>query len=186
MSSKQPPEPHRYRAVKDRPPNFLTGSEDERCWMYEWVSSRLHDEAEIYEWRGTHLEGLFDEEQEETYDGVRAYFDDDAALRAAERGDVEPLRMRHPKIARFINLPPLERGKKWRAVKKRRWPYPPRDRTDRVDLAAAEVAIVRAIWKKHYGRTNQPRGGQLTPADIVALRWDVAPEEVLERLKRAK
>ena len=199
-----------YREVEDRPPKFITRNEAEKRWMFEWVCSRLHDWAEDHEWAGTHLDGLLEEQLEEAYEAVRRGLEDDdvaEALRAAEQGDVEPLRSMYPQIARFIKLPKRADHSTWRKRAERRWPpYPPRApedgveltkeevaeaekaaRRDWIELAVAEAFIVRAIWKGHYDRTNQPqKDGQLTPAEIVAERWGVTPEEVLERLKRLK
>jgi hypothetical protein len=170
--------------VEDKPPKFRTANDDEKRWMHEWVFSRLDDEAGLYEWRGTHLDELFWESLANSYDQIRFNLSEPAAVEAAEQGDIEPLRGMFPQHARFINLPKLRRGRTWKK-KKPKYPFPPRDRRDRLELAVAEERSVRAIWKEHYGRTNQSlKDGQLTPGEIVAERWGLNPEEVIEKLKR--
>jgi len=168
----------------------------------------LHFAPEL---RPPYLRKLLEEQLEEGYEAWRANLSDDAALRAAEAGDIEPLRYRHPKLARFINLPTQLQGKRWTQPEKRRFPYPPatpedgvydfqvhawreftaaekeeakvRGRDDRIELAAAEVDIVRELWKKHYDGKYYRRQGQVTAEDIVAERWDVDSEEVAKRVK---
>jgi hypothetical protein len=204
--------PSFYREVEDKPPEFITRNDVEKRWMFEWTCSRLDDWEEEYEWRGTYLDQLFEDQLNEAYD--RMHDRVSAAIRSANEGDIEPLRElvqqllsplpqvgieRSKAITRFVNLPKLPRGKKWTKPAKRPTPFmPPREGVeqteaeaeaqaykDRIELAAAEAPIVRYIWKEHYDKTNQPaEAGQLTPADIVAERWGVKPEEVLERLKR--
>lgn len=173
--------PSFYKKVDEGPPEFITRNEDEKKLMFEWTVSRLHDWAEANEWSGTRLDR--GESPWSPWTNV------DAALGAAEHGDVEPLRFLFPDLARFINLPTRPDHSPW--PKQKRWPYPPRDgeegRKDRIELAAAETMIVRAIWKKHYVRSNQRKdfkASQWTPEEIVAKRWDVTPDEVRERLKR--
>ncbi len=187
--------PSFYRARADRPENFLTRNKKEKQHMFEWTCSRLHDWAEADEWSGTHLDKIMDEWSAEGIDSVRRWTDVDAAIRFADKGDVEALRHLFQKIARFIHPEPLEVGKH-RPKPARRWPYPPKTERDRIDLAAAETFIVRAIWKNKkpygYGRSNQPSNKKAVelglelwrPEEIVALRWDVTEEQVLERLKR--
>jgi hypothetical protein len=108
------------------------------------------------------------------------------ALQEAEQyGNLEPLRKQYPRLARFISRPPLKPGKHFKKK-------PPDHLTphDRLKEAVFELPRVRAFWKKHYGKTNRPKG-QLTAEEIVAERWDLDAEEVYrrcisrERLKRA-
>ncbi len=178
----------RYRRFDDAPPNFETKNDDEKRWMYEWVYSRLKDRGEPNEggWLGTDLEGLLEEQYEEE---VLVWFHEDLAIEAARRyGDLEPLKARFPKIAEFVNLPTGgPRGSTWRNRKRLRSPYPPRDRRDRIELASAEVAAVRRIWKRRYKQTTQ-RGhdGQLSAYEIVAKRWKVKVDEILHRQRHPR
>jgi hypothetical protein len=108
------------------------------------------------------------------------------ALQEAEQGNLEPLRKQHSGLARFINRPRLEKpGKHF----KKKPPTDPLTPHCRLKEALFELPRVRAFWKKHYGKTNRPKG-QLTAEEIVAERWDLDEEEVYrrrisrERLKR--
>jgi hypothetical protein len=107
------------------------------------------------------------------------------ALQQAEQRNLEPLRKQYPRLARFINLPRLKPGEHFKKK-------PPTDHLTphcRLKEALFELPRVRALWKKHYGKTNRPKG-QLTAEEIVAERWDLDEEEVYrrrisrERLKR--
>jgi hypothetical protein len=185
-----------YREVDDKPPEFITRNANEKRHMFKWVCSRLDDWIEEREWRGTHADEDFDETADQAVEAECAETDVDAALRVAERGNIEPLRRLFPRIARFINLPKREDRSTWTDQTKRLWRDPlnrtPRDhldRTERVELAAAEAIIVRVIWQRHYHQSNQLRdvvNSQWTPEQIVAERWDVKVKEVSERIKRIK
>jgi hypothetical protein len=175
-----------YREKDDKPP-FFAKDEKERRWMYDWVCSRLDDDAAENFWRGTHLDGLLEEEAREVYERIARWGSRAAALRAAHGGDIEPLKARFPDIAEFISRLPMPHGKHRTKPAARRWPYPPspepaEGRRDRIELAVAELAIVRAIWRTYYHRQNRPE--QMKAEEIVAERWGVELEEVAERLKR--
>jgi hypothetical protein len=109
------------------------------------------------------------------------------ALQQAEQGNLEPLRKQYPRLARFINLPKL--NKPGEHFKKK----PPTDHLAphcRLEEALFELPRVRAFWKKHYKKTNRPKG-QLTAEAIVAERWNLDEQEIYKRrisrkrLKRA-
>jgi hypothetical protein len=111
---------------------------------------------------------------------------EELALQQAEQGNLEPLRKRNPRLARFINLPPLKRGEHFKKK-------PPTDHLAphcRLEEALFELKCVHALWKKHYGKTNRPQG-QLRAEEIVAERRGLDADEVhkrrisRERLKRA-
>jgi hypothetical protein len=109
------------------------------------------------------------------------------ALQQAEQGNIEPLQKQYPRLARFINLPKLNKpGEHF----KKKPPTAPLAPHCRLEEALFELPLVRAFWKKHYGKTNRPKG-QLTAEEIVAERWGLDEEEVYkrrisrERLKRA-
>jgi len=98
------------------------------------------------------------------------------ALQQAEQGNLEPLRKLHPGLARFINKPLLKRGEHFG----KKLSDDPVALRCRLEEALAELPRVRAIWKKHYGKTNR-QGGQLTAEEIVAARWGLDEEEVRKR-----
>jgi hypothetical protein len=112
---------------------------------------------------------------------------EERALQQAEQGNLEPLRKQYPGLARFINLPKLSKPGEHFKKKPSTDHLAPRCR---LEEALFELPRVRAFWKKHYGKTNTPKG-QLTAEEIVAVRWDLNEEEVYKRrisrkrLKRA-
>jgi hypothetical protein len=191
----------------DEHPPFVTNGVKERQRMYEWVFSRLDDWGQVHDWTGTHLDTDVGERAKSDYLAMAAGLAEGGDVGAAialaeEKGDVEPLQKllhrllsplpqvgseRAQKIARLIKRPKRADHSTFTPQPKRRGAYPPKTREDLVDLAAAETVIVREIWKKHYRQRNQKvEDGQLTPEEIVALRWDVTPEEVIERRKGIK
>ena len=109
------------------------------------------------------------------------------AREQAEQGNLEPLRKQYPELVQFLNRPRRKRGQRFKKK-------PPTDHLRalhcRLEEARSELPRIRAFWKKHYGKTNRPKG-QLTAEEIVAERWDLDEEEVYrrrisrERLKRA-
>jgi hypothetical protein len=107
---------------------------------------------------------------------------EELALQQAEQGNLEPLRKQYPRLARFINLPKLSGPGKH--FKKK----PPTHRAPhcRLEEALFELPRVRAFWKKHYGKTNRPKG-QLTAEEIVAERWGLAEKEIYkQRISRKR
>jgi hypothetical protein len=74
------------------------------------------------------------------------------AMLAASRGNVEPLR-RHlveltgdVEVARFINLPKLQRGERWRPARIRK-----RKQTVQPPQIAEWAILIREIWREHFG-----------------------------------
>jgi hypothetical protein len=94
-------------------------------------------------------------------------------LRAFEHGDVEPLRRALPGIAKAINLP--------RRADRSKWPKPRRQ--DCIDGAARDVRRIRALWKKHYGHVQRPRGDDLRAEQIAADLWGVTIDDIERRMK---
>jgi hypothetical protein len=90
--------------------------------------------------------------------------------RAIEEGDIEALRRLHPRLARFLNLPP-QRG---RPKKIDRDPW---SRQKRLADAIAELPRIRAIWEKNYGRSRRPPNA-ITAAQIAAERWGVSEDDL--------
>jgi hypothetical protein len=139
----------------DLPPWRAGIDERKRRQMEEWVNRKLDEITKLSgdEWLWFwSLENL-----------------EDVAVQAAEECDLEPLRRQFPKHARFINPPKLKRGEHFK------------DATEVwLQRALEDVPRIRAIWKKHYGKTNRPRG-ELTAEEIAAERWNLLPDEVRKR-----
>ncbi len=109
------------------------------------------------------------------------------AINAAEHGNIEPLRELYPKLVRFL----------FRPKRPNKSPFPknrPLVFADRVSNAADDVRRIRAIWKLHYGKKNQPGLAE----EIAAERWTdkdkkgkmaverVSEDDVAERLRHMK
>jgi hypothetical protein len=100
---------------------------------------------------------------------------DALALQAAEQGDIRPLRKKYPHLAPFLHLPKLKRGEHFKEPAKI-W----------LRHAREDVQRIRAIWRKHFGKVNRPRG-ELTAEEIAAERWNLTPDEVRRgRLSRKR
>jgi hypothetical protein len=143
----------------ERPP-WEAGNEREQQWMMAWVLQKL-DEADI-ETHRTNIKNV-----------DRAFWTNHFAtlrpqIAEAEHGNIEPLRKKFPLIARFINLPKLEDGKRRKSRKK----------FSRADAAARDVRRIRAIWQQNFdGKKN--RKGQPTAEQIAMERWEDVTEEQL-------
>jgi len=161
-----------WREIEPKPP-WVAMNQAERLRMFEWINCRLFEWMEDEEergglWRGTHIDKLMGDPWEKTY----PWFNYEAAIRAAEAGDPEPLRVRwHPEIAHLIISPPNK--KHVRRTQERRSPDDP------VEMAAAEVDRVRAIWSRYYDKQNRPQGDDVTATKIVAVRWGLASDGLL-------
>jgi hypothetical protein len=93
--------------------------------------------------------------------------------RAIEEGDIEALRQLHPKLVRFLNLPP-QRGRP------KKIGHDPWSKQNRLADAIAELPRIRAIWKKNYDRSNRPSGA-ITAEKITAERWGLTEDDVKKR-----
>jgi hypothetical protein len=152
----------------ERPP-WEAGNEREQQWMMAWVLQKL-DEADLSERR--------------RLDAVpvdKASLMERLAMDAFRRGNVGPLRRRHPEIAEAINLPTLENGRHWKKSKK----------FSRADAAAQDVRRIRAIWQQPepagYGKKNRKGHLQPTAEDIALERWeDVTAKQLRDALKKLK
>jgi hypothetical protein len=154
--------------------------------MHEWVCSRLDDIVERTEWRGSHVNELYENALE-----AADPLDEGEAVRSAdEYADLEPLRKMFPNHAKYINPRKLTgRGKRPKRKTKDRLPLgDPWHPRLRLAMAVEEAGLIRAIWREHYEHSKRPKG-QLRATEIAAARWDLAEEEVikkrlsLERLK---
>jgi hypothetical protein len=101
----------------------------------------------------------------------RAHAEYRGEIRAAEIGNIEPLRKRFPLIAKFINLPP--------GYKPKRRPKP----ISKAMLAARAVKFIRALWQREYGRKNRrPDDGQ-SALEIAARIFNVSVSEIAKKMK---
>lgn len=92
-------------------------------------------------------------------------------LLAYDLGDVEPLRRRHPQIARAIHAPrPPARGK---YVRK------PKDRPSAIVGAATDVPRIRVVLRDMYGRKRPP----FNAAKVAAEIWGADVDELEKYLK---
>lgn len=101
-------------------------------------------------------------------------------LDAAERGDIEPLRSRlkaiNPRIAKFVNLPRRNRGKRWPKV---------RLDTNKRLAVVEDIRRIRALWILHYGKKNRRADDGPSAEAIAAKRWGVKEDDVLQWLKKS-
>lgn len=164
----------RYREPNDKPPAFSKAREE---WLFEWTASRLQDFHERAEWRGYVVDVEYEQDLQDKYD---AKFDIDAALRAFDQGDPEPLRSLHPKIARAINLDFRGQGNRAADQLARKQKHFDLDnQSARLMFAIEDVRVIRnVIWKVHYGRMNKAKGTVLSAEDIAARFWDVKVEAI--------
>jgi hypothetical protein len=94
-----------------------------------------------------------------------------SCIAQADRGNIEPLRKLFPQIpVRFIRLPARKRPSRHR-----RW--------DPVGGAVKDVARIRALWKKNFGRVNRARGDLVSAEQIAADRWEVHIDTLINRQK---
>jgi hypothetical protein len=139
------------------------------------------DDAAMSRWLEHELDGLIRKE-----DGARARArralplsfpedSDEGAIAAAERGEIGPLRMRYPKLARFLQVPARQRGQHY--PKDTRQPH-----DERLALAVLEVRRIRAIWQKHFGKKNRRRG-EKSAEWFAAERWRCTEDEIIKAMK---
>lgn len=159
---------------------------DEVAELPRWTSRNERDKVLMARWVIDQLEAQDEEEIRTVHpDSSRATRDFIAnhgpQYEAALEEDLEPLkkllREQYPKLVRFeIFLKPLDRrhGLKDADVKAR---------FDRAAVALRDYAPrIRALWKKHYGKVNRPKG-DITAIEIAAQYVGV-PAHKLERKRR--
>ena len=96
-------------------------------------------------------------------DGPQIYY--------AERGRIEPLRKKYPRLAPFLFAPPKR--------KQKRVP-----RHDAITVAVWATQRIPEIWKKEYGLKKRPyrSRGQISAVEIAALWMEVDPDDILKRM----
>jgi len=123
--------------------------------MRDWVNDKLN--RMIFETEDPPVEGIYSYEIEQ-----------------AEQGDIEPLRLRYPHLARFLHLPKLGRGKH-RLRRDSHAMHP-------VDAAADDVERILKLWKQHYDKRN--RKTDPTAAQIAAARHKVDVRSVASKWRK--
>jgi hypothetical protein len=162
---------------KDLPPWIARGDRD-RQKMIDWVNFELDTDPDD----PVEREFLANQERwanatpEEHKAAVAWVTNDGFQIRAAEHGNIGPLRKKYPRLAPYLHLPK-------RSGKGDRFPRARSDYQHRTLLAASDVGRIRAIWKKEYGKKNRPRG-QISAEEIAAKRWEVSSDDVIRRIKK--
>jgi hypothetical protein len=87
-------------------------------------------------------------------------------IEAAEHGDIEPLRKRLPRLARFLVAPPARKRKRQQKI-------------DALTVAVWAAKRIPEIWLKEYGRKNRSKD-QVGAIEIAAL-WMNVPIAAIER-----
>jgi hypothetical protein len=96
------------------------------------------------------------------------------AIEQADRGNIGPLRLLFPDLAKFLCPPKQKRGQR----------FPRNKESDPVAGAAIDAKEIRTLWKFFYGKRNRPRNDPVTAEQIAADRWGVDVEAVIARLKK--
>jgi hypothetical protein len=142
--------------------------------LIEWTNGEL-DHFETV--RGYFLEAGNGFELEEDKDPFHIWWLKEQAIEQAieqaDNGDIKPLRLAFPHLARFLHLSKRKRGQRY-----------PKAKEDPVREATHHVRIIRHFWKKHYKKMNRPKNDRVTAEQIAADRWEVDVEAVIGRLKK--
>jgi len=136
----------------------------------------------MIDWVNWHLDQALDDVVMTTQDKIdHDSFDDylhnlGREIEAAEHGDIEPLREKMPRLAKFLYLPKRGgKGKRFsRLITKK----------DRTPWAADDVPRIRALWSQHYGRRRRRKNDGDSAKQIAAIRWDVDVEDVIRLAKK--
>jgi hypothetical protein len=109
------------------------------------------------------------------------YFaDDELEVLEAEKGNIEPLRAKYPRLARFLHLPRRRRGERYlpdKNVIAQSYEMPGGRVVDGLGLTLAtyDTAVIRELWRVHYMRRPQ---GYATAEEIAARRHDVDVDDI--------
>jgi hypothetical protein len=138
---------------------------DDPARLEEWTVFQLHKlDADEHEW---HNQRLTEWERKAPRNPLAA------AVRAAELGNLEPLRrLLHP-IARFINPPP--------APPRKRGPRRNFFEATEINQARDDVRRIRALWREHFGRFYRSESPRAT--EIAAVRHDLTEKQLLDDRK---
>jgi hypothetical protein len=103
-----------------------------------------------------------------------------AAIAYAEQGDVDLLRQElikitgDPKVGRFVNLPKLRKGERWRTSDGPSW----------IAKAAADVPRIRKLWAEHYNKKRRRRSDGWSAERFAGEIWTVDVEQIERHLKK--
>ena len=158
-------------------PSWIACNGPDRQKMIDWLNFGLNSSRydPIIEQLLADQESWTPEKDEEFLEWVTS---DGFAIRAAEDGDIEPLRKKYPHLARYLQLPKRS-GKGDRFPR----PRPMSDYQERTLLAASDVGRIRRFWKEAYGKKNRPHG-QIGAEEIAANRWNVSVDDVIRWIKK--
>jgi hypothetical protein len=148
-----------------------------------WKSRNDRDKVLMTQWVHRQLETQIEEDLRSIDPGhFRAWLADHGPQHAeALNKNIEPLkallRSQHPTLAKFADLlRPLARKRGQKKV----------DLRPKFDVAGVAcrdlIPRIRAIWKKHYGKVNRPKG-DLTAMEIAASYVEI-PVRKIERKRK--
>jgi hypothetical protein len=147
--------------------------------MQRWLDDKL-DELLSEDTKSHSRRGLPLSEEE-----ARVLFPEDSdegAIAAAERGDIGPLRRRHPEYARLSIKPKRGVGQRGHKDRNEKWKEHPRD--SRLALAVIDVGRIRALWQKHFQLKNRSKHqGEKSAEHFAAERWGLTEDEVSDAMR---
>jgi hypothetical protein len=156
-----------------KPPPWHARDAQERQMMIEWVNSELDRQLKV---ETDQRMANFD--QKEFRDWCAEY---GSETFEAEHGNIEPLRKRLPKLAKFLHLPKQEGPGK-------RFPKLGTQHKHNVRRAVNDVDRIRALWRQQYKKQNRGKDVGIGPSaeDIAAERWGVTVDEILTQKKKSR
>jgi hypothetical protein len=135
------------------------------------------DRKQMEDWLNDLLNGLLDAEGDDTDFEEYSELDlKEYLIKAAEHGDIEPLRKEYPELARFLHLP-KQPGKGKRFVRDKFHDMMRSQFLIKLTAAAWDADRIRFIWKYEY--KPMPKGYP-PPEEIAAERWKVPVDQVYE------
>jgi hypothetical protein len=159
------------------PPRKVHNARERLKMVVDWVNLELdrisledfiHKQSTFFTF--TQSNGAFDVEK---YFTLRKQAQKQAEygteIYAAEHGDIEPLRRRHPLIAEFINLPPKSVGQHFLKFSWAR----------RNQAVVQDVKLARVLLKKYCKDHHLRKGDVPTAVQIAADRWEVDENEIV-------
>jgi hypothetical protein len=153
-------------------PPWPARNEADNLRMLRWLEDELRqlDHKEMY--AAYHLPKIVDARERM-----------DFAVDYAERGDIGLLREElaklagDPRVARFVNLPTLARGERWRTDGRAR---------SLIACAAEDVDRIRALWRQHYKKKKR-RSTDGWSADVFAAKiWEIGEDSITRRRKKTE
>ncbi len=111
---------------------------------------------------------------------------DEGAIAAAERGDIGPLRRRHPEYARLSIKPKRGVGQRGHKDQTRNGLRSCSTRMNsRLALAVMDVSRIRALWQKHFRLKNRStHEGEKSAEHFAAERWGLTEDELSNAMRR--